>query len=127
VQTIVGGDLSLLDAFFSASIRAGVLGGDIYVATEETNGTMIRGMALWWRPGVEPFSTEEQQRELHPFLSKLGPEAQEWHSTIASPSDYFANLTEKLLGSRGKLDSWYLNLLAVDPDHRRRGVARALI
>jgi GNAT superfamily N-acetyltransferase len=39
----------------------------------------------------------------------------------------FANLTEKLLGSRGKLDSWYLNLLAVDPDHRRRGVARALI
>lgn len=57
VQTIVGGDLSLLDAFFSASIRAGVLDGDIYVATEETNGTMIRGMALWWRPGVEPFST----------------------------------------------------------------------
>ncbi|KAJ7139729.1 hypothetical protein C8R44DRAFT_311343 [Mycena epipterygia] len=39
----------------------------------------------------------------------------------------FANLTEKLLGLHGKLESWYLNLLAVDPAHQRRGVARALI
>ncbi|KAJ7275478.1 hypothetical protein B0H12DRAFT_262586 [Mycena haematopus] len=86
---------------------------------------MIRGVALWWGPGVEPFSTEDQRRELHSFVSKLSPETQEWHNTIYRPE--FANLTEKLLGLRGKLDSWYLNLLAVDPNHRKLGVARALI
>ncbi|KAF8213552.1 hypothetical protein K438DRAFT_1804192 [Mycena galopus ATCC 62051] len=57
VKTMVGGDLSLLDAFFSASIRAGARGGDIYVATEGSDISMIRGMALWWGPGVEAFST----------------------------------------------------------------------
>ncbi|KAJ6501620.1 hypothetical protein C8R47DRAFT_234094 [Mycena vitilis] len=103
---------------------------------------MIRGMALWWSPGVEPFSTEEQRRGLSAFVSKLSQEAQQWHSRIGSscPSEPihpltltiqyrpgFANLTEKLLGPRGKLDSWYLNLLAVDPEHQRLGVARALI
>jgi hypothetical protein len=57
VKTIVGGDLSLLSAFFRASIRAGALGGEIYVATEAADSSMIRGMALWWGPGCEGFST----------------------------------------------------------------------
>ncbi|KAJ7923057.1 hypothetical protein B0H13DRAFT_1865366 [Mycena leptocephala] len=123
VKTIVGGDLSLLSAFFRASIRAGALGGEIYVATEAADSSMIRGMALWWGPGVK--RSAQQRREFHAFVSQLSPEAQEWHSTVYRPD--FANLTEKLLGPRGKLDSWYLNLLAVDSEHQRLGVARALI
>ncbi|KAJ7456560.1 hypothetical protein FB451DRAFT_1183726 [Mycena latifolia] len=130
VKTLVGGDVSLLGSFFSASIRAGALGGQIYIATEAADTTVIRGMALWWGPGAEPFSTDEQRQELHAFVSGLSPEAQEWHRTIASRSaapDHFAKLTEELLGPRGKLDSWYLSLLAVEPHHQRGGVARALI
>ncbi|KAJ6519391.1 hypothetical protein C8R45DRAFT_1204575 [Mycena sanguinolenta] len=141
VKTIIDGNFSLLDGFFRASIRAGALGGDIHVATEGADSNMIRGMALWWGPGVEPFSTsvftsrhsqplkpgssDDQRRELYSFVSRLSVEAQEWHRTTYRPE--FANLTEKLLGPQGKLDSWYLNLLAVDPNHRRQGVARALI
>ncbi|KAJ7693635.1 hypothetical protein B0H17DRAFT_932655 [Mycena rosella] len=109
VQTLVGGDLSLLGSFFGASIRAGALSGKIYVATEAGDAAVIRGMALWWGPGAEP----------------LSPEGQEWHRTVYRPD--FGNLTEKLLGPRGKVDSWYLSLLAVEPDYQRRGVARALI
>ncbi|KAJ7462820.1 hypothetical protein B0H11DRAFT_2054503 [Mycena galericulata] len=82
-------------------------------------------MALWWPPGAEPFSTEEQRQELNAFVSCLSPEAQEWHRTVYRPE--FGNLTERLLGSRGKLDSWYLNVLAVDPQFQRRGAARALV
>ncbi|KAJ7139728.1 hypothetical protein C8R44DRAFT_867841 [Mycena epipterygia] len=57
VKNLVGGDISLLDAFFGASIRAGALGAQIYVATETGDSNVIRGMAMWWGPGVEPFST----------------------------------------------------------------------
>ncbi|KAJ7042688.1 hypothetical protein C8F04DRAFT_1252099 [Mycena alexandri] len=125
IRALVGGDVSLLGDFFRATLRAGALGGaSIYIATEATD-TLIRGMALWWGPGVEAFSTAEQQRELQAFVSKLSDAAQQWHRTVYRPD--FANLTEILLGSRGKLDSWYLNLLAVDPEHQRLGVARALI
>ncbi|KAK7064602.1 N-acetyltransferase domain-containing protein [Favolaschia claudopus] len=94
VKNMVGGDLSLLDGFFRASIRAGTMGGGVYVATEESDHNIIRGMALW----------DDQQRELHAFISKLSPEAQEWHRKTYVPE--FANLTEKLLGPRGKIDSW---------------------
>ncbi|KAJ7785852.1 hypothetical protein B0H16DRAFT_1875979 [Mycena metata] len=121
IRALVGGDVFLLGDFFGASLRAGVLGGaSIYIATEATD-TLIRGMALWWGPGVEAFSTTEQQA----FVSKLSDAAQQWHKTVYRPD--FANLTERLLGPRGKLDSWYLNLLAVDPEHQKLGVARALI
>ncbi|KAJ7770897.1 hypothetical protein DFH07DRAFT_259012 [Mycena maculata] len=126
LKTLVGGnDLSLLDAFFGASIRAGALGGKLYVATEAADTSVIRGMALWYGPGAESFSTEEEREKLLVFTSRLSPEAQEWHRTVYRLG--FRNLTEKLLGRRGKLDSWYLTLLAVDPRHQRLGTARALI
>ncbi|KAJ7630548.1 hypothetical protein FB45DRAFT_1027760 [Roridomyces roridus] len=57
VKTLAGGDVGLLNDFFCASLRAGALGGKICVATEAGNdGNVIRGMALWWPPGAEPFS-----------------------------------------------------------------------
>ncbi|KAJ6604235.1 hypothetical protein DFH09DRAFT_1067971 [Mycena vulgaris] len=115
VKTLVGGDVSSLDAFFVASIRAAALGGKIYIATEAVDTTVIRGMAVWWGPGAEPFSTS--------IIARGTRVAQNYPQYRPD----FAGMTERLLGPRGKLDSWYLSLLAVDPSHQRRGVARALI
>ncbi|KAJ6574644.1 hypothetical protein B0H19DRAFT_1342183 [Mycena capillaripes] len=145
VKTIVGGDASLLGAFFGASIRAGVQGGEIFVATEAADSSMIRGMALWWGPGIEPFSTFPVKTNVENCMLSY-PNYRQRHKSgtaqsrvdlslgISHPLTFriqyrpdFANLTETLLGPQGKLDSWYLNLLAVDPEHQRLGVARALI
>jgi hypothetical protein len=54
VRTVIGDDGSLFDPFFRAAIRAGVLAGKFYLATDELENTV--GMALWFGPGQEAFS-----------------------------------------------------------------------
>ncbi|CAK5280064.1 unnamed protein product [Mycena citricolor] len=144
IRTLSGDDPVLLAAFFRASIRAGVLAGRIFVVSESADPTVIRGFALWWEPGVEAFSTS-----VHPSINKpscphswsschprlcSGTRLRQVHprhrSLVSISPQYrpeFASLTARLLGERGKLDSWYLNLFAVDPDYQRRGMARALV
>nr|GAT43650.1 predicted protein [Mycena chlorophos] len=126
VKTLAGGDTTRLTLFFSASLRCAALGGEIHVVTEEgdMNG-QFRGVAVWWQPGVEPFSSAEQQAILDEFVSQLTPEAREWHRTTYRME--FAELTEKALGPGGKLNSWWLSILAVEPEYQRRGTARALV
>ncbi|KAJ7071440.1 hypothetical protein C8F01DRAFT_434071 [Mycena amicta] len=125
VKTLAGGNTAGLTSFFRASIRAAV-GGEIHVVSEDgdTSGP-IRGLALWQPPGVEAFSTPQQQTILQEFVSQLSPEAKEWHKNTYRTG--FARLTERALGPRGKLKSWYLSLLAVEPEYQRRGAAKALI
>ncbi|KAJ7102362.1 hypothetical protein B0H15DRAFT_749953, partial [Mycena belliarum] len=130
--TIVGGDLSLLGSFFNATIRAGTLGGEIHVATETADTSVIRGMALWWGPGAEPFSTSIISRGTtlaqHDRKWNCGAEVVRiWLTYQLQYRPEFADLTRKLLGPQGKLDSWYLSLFAVAPQHQRQGVAAALI
>ncbi|KAF7320170.1 N-acetyltransferase domain-containing protein [Mycena kentingensis (nom. inval.)] len=123
IRTLAGAHFG---QFLSSSIRCAMQGGEIFVASEQgdTSGA-FRGLSIWWPPGCEAFSTPEQQEIFHEFVSKLTPDEKDWHQATYRPK--FGQLTNAALGPRGKLASYYLSLLAVEPEYQRRGIARALI
>ncbi|KAJ3511538.1 hypothetical protein NLJ89_g4046 [Agrocybe chaxingu] len=91
-----------------ALLRAGVLSGEYYEATNE-EGELV-GYTMWMPPGQEMFSTEEQkQLGLYEFMAKLSDEAKEYYRT------------------KGKLDSWWLHMAMIRRDYQRQGVLRALL
>lgn len=51
----LGGDSSLLFAFERAVLAAAAIGGELYTASYED--TAVAGVAAWFPPGQDPFST----------------------------------------------------------------------
>ncbi|KII95585.1 hypothetical protein PLICRDRAFT_34496 [Plicaturopsis crispa FD-325 SS-3] len=123
-RTVVGNDDNLFDPFFRCAIKAGALVGELYLATDATGKAV--GMALWVPPGEDLFSTEDQrQLGFYDFFNGLSVEARLWWKDTYLVE--FPKLTDKALGPKGKLNSWYLQLIAVDPGFQRRGIATSLI
>ncbi|KAF9269954.1 hypothetical protein L218DRAFT_4106 [Marasmius fiardii PR-910] len=134
LKSLMGGNLGLSRASFLATIGAAALGGHLFVALEGDEKDPV-GVAVWWGPGERPFANEEQRRAgFYVFWNALSPAGKQWHQetiyTFFGNCKYQPEL-EKLatdnLGSNGKLNSWWLNLIAVDPAYQRRGIARQLI
>ncbi|TFY83151.1 hypothetical protein EWM64_g862 [Hericium alpestre] len=124
LECLVCGDMSLAEPLFRAMVRATALEGEFYVAVNDSE--KILGLGLWFGPGKDLFSTE-QQRNLgfNDFLGRLSPEAQTWWTQT-----YPAKMGEFLsyhLGPQGKSNSYYLNCLATDPTFQRRGVATQIV
>ncbi|KAH9928900.1 uncharacterized protein B0H18DRAFT_999285 [Fomitopsis serialis] len=122
--SICGGDQSLIGPMARAMILAATLGGEIYAATEE--GGAIVGCAVWMPPGQELLSTPEQrQLGWNDFFAKVPQEGKDWFTkTYSNEVTTFIN---KILGPTGKLDSWYLNIIMVHPEHQGRGIATKFI
>jgi GNAT superfamily N-acetyltransferase len=103
------------------------------VAFGVVGGDRLLGVALWYPPGVAPpvlsSNTVAALREVIPAVpaaARLAPRA------VASMRE--PNALVRFVRQRGRAierasarPSWHLAYLAVEPEHRRRGVARLLL
>ncbi|EPS99788.1 hypothetical protein FOMPIDRAFT_87425 [Fomitopsis schrenkii] len=121
--SMCGGNRSLIGPMARAMIRAATLGGEIYAASKAAR---IVGYAVWMPPGQELLSTPEQRR--------LGWD--EWFTTVSEEGrDWFTKVYPKevsafmngIFGATGKLESWYLNVIMVRPEHQGQGIATQFI
>ncbi|TFY74384.1 hypothetical protein EWM64_g9628 [Hericium alpestre] len=124
LECLVCGDMSLADPLFRAMVRATALEGEFYVAVNDSE--KILGLGLWFGPGKDLFSTEQQRKlGFNDFFGRLSPEGQTWWTQT-----YPAKMGEFLshhLGPQGKSNSYYLNCLATDPAFQRKGVAAQIV
>ncbi|KAF8971928.1 hypothetical protein BDZ97DRAFT_1153970 [Flammula alnicola] len=122
--SLAGGDISLMKYEALALLRAGVLSGEYYEATDQ-EGQLI-GYNMWMPPGQEIFSTEEQRKlGFYEFMSRLSDEAENYFKTKYVAE--FPGFVASLLGPTGKLDSWWLHMAMIRRDYQRQGVLRALV
>ncbi|KAJ6607021.1 hypothetical protein B0H10DRAFT_574324 [Mycena sp. CBHHK59/15] len=123
-ESIVGGNRDLDNALHQAHMRAGAIGGELWVAGFGPED--IAAVVVWFGPGAD-FLDSEEQREVgwNHVQSKFTPELQKWWS------DYF--LPRHSVWKAACLDkdttrnSWQLQLLGTSPDHQHKGLGATLI
>jgi len=86
----------------------------------------VSGVAVWFGPGQEAFSTEEQRAAGYTeLMASFSSEHRKWWS------EKFGAAVEACaaaaLAPAHKKDTWYLQLIGVHPKRQRQGIARALI
>lgn len=76
-----GGNLSLAPIQIGAKLRAGVLVGEFYTATDHSESLL--GYSLMMLPGTD-FSNTEEQRQLgfYDFMRQLSKEGKEYHDPL---------------------------------------------
>uniref|UniRef100_A0A8H7Y4C3 N-acetyltransferase domain-containing protein n=1 Tax=Psilocybe cubensis TaxID=181762 RepID=A0A8H7Y4C3_PSICU len=143
--SLSGGDKSLMKLQALAMLRAGILAGEYYTATNK-DGKLI-GYTLWMPPGREIFSTEEErQLGFNEFMARLPDQGKEYFRTTFLA--HFPGFVNSILGPtvgftqdialivnehglsvypQGKLDSWWLHMAMVDRNYQKMGITRALI
>jgi len=119
-------DISHIGPFWTSTIVAGLLGGEVYVAETVEAPHKIVGCAVWFGPGHTMYDTEDQQKySLGPLMASFNEELQTWwHSAFLPKYDTFVT---SVLGEGTKHNSWHLQTLAVDPAYQRKGAARLLV
>jgi len=121
-------DKSLVPALHRAQIKAGLIGGKVYVAELESVG--IIGAAVWFGPGEELFQSEDQtEAGFNQFMAELGsrdPDMPEWWSTYFLPK-YNSFASESFKDPKYKLNGWHLQLIGVHSKYQKHGVGTALI
>ncbi|KAL0945216.1 hypothetical protein HGRIS_000728 [Hohenbuehelia grisea] len=124
-EMTVGRDPALVLPFGRSVLTAGLLEGTVYVA-EDSTGT-IAAVAVWFGPGTEYCHTElQQEKALKPLLSQLIPELQVWWSDQFL-GEYNQMISDALGSEDALLNSWHLQLIGVNPEHQRRGLAGKII
>jgi len=123
-HSLTGGNPELDLKLHLACLRAGAVGGEIWVAG--FGPTEIRAVAVWFGPGTDYQATEEQRAAgWNALQTKFPPELRKWWS------DYFIPRCrvwrESCLGEGTKLRSWHLQMLATKPEDQRKGLSIALI
>ncbi|TFY67072.1 hypothetical protein EVJ58_g1854 [Rhodofomes roseus] len=123
-----------------AMIRAATLDGEIYTAAEQSD--RILGYAVWMPPGQDLLSTPEQRKlGWDDFFEHVSQRGKDWFTkTYATEvSAFMAGIFGPTVGHsfsmnvrssssrKGKVDSWYLNIIMVHPDYHRRGIATKLV
>ncbi|KAJ7708825.1 hypothetical protein B0H17DRAFT_1030971 [Mycena rosella] len=124
VASITGNNPDLDPMFHRAHMRAGAVGGELWVAG--FGPTDIAAVAVWFGPGTDFLATEEQRAAgWNDLQSKFTPELRKWWSEYFGPR--YNQWNEDCLGKGTKTKSWHLDLLGTSPDHQHKGLAAALI
>jgi len=123
-----GAKSSLVADLHRAQIKAGLVGGRVYVA--EIEGVGIVGAAVSFGPGQELLGSPGQaEAGFNHFMEELGknnPTMPAWWMSYFLPK-YSAFTTEALGDSGFKHNGWQLQLLGVRSEYQRHGVGRALV
>jgi len=128
---------SQLPALNRALVKAGVVGGKVFVArsidrshgdgsADETttssnfeNGPIV-GTAVWFPPGSRFLdSTEQKEAGWNEFFDGLDSTAKTWWSYFFTIDPVFDNYY--------RTKAWWLNWIGVRKDYQRRGIGSALI
>ncbi|KJA25154.1 hypothetical protein HYPSUDRAFT_38121 [Hypholoma sublateritium FD-334 SS-4] len=119
---MLGGRQDLRDLLFQSMVGAGALAGELYVM-ENRNKEML-SMALWFAPGQTIFSSEVQRSKgFNDLMKELDGETKVWWKD--QYGRFMSEYVPKVLGKTA-MDSWWLNVLATDPDHQGKGYATTL-
>ncbi|TDL20991.1 hypothetical protein BD410DRAFT_790364 [Rickenella mellea] len=114
---------------WSSNIRAGIIGGETYVAGmgDELNDEDVAGFAVWFGPGQGFHLTEDQRKNsgYEELSKKRSPENRKWEEEVLLPM--CETLDEKTIGSSAKLASYHLQFLAVAPESQGKGIGKALV
>ncbi|KAI0340439.1 hypothetical protein BDW22DRAFT_1486269 [Trametopsis cervina] len=125
LKSLVGGEPEKIDGMGRAMLRAGILAGEYYEATDEKDGSLL-GYLMTMPPGQDLFSTDEQRAlGLTEFMANLSPEGKEYYRTTYLAE--FPAFVNACLGPTGKLDSWYIHMVMVQREHQGRGIGKGLI
>ncbi|KAJ6543328.1 hypothetical protein B0H10DRAFT_2389749 [Mycena sp. CBHHK59/15] len=116
-----GTDSSHVGPFWKSTVVAGLLGGEVYVAETTDPQKKIVGCAVWFGPGHNLFSEEQQKFALGPLMAAFNEDLQQWwHADFLPQYDAFVAST---LGEGTKHNSWHLQTLGVAPEYQRKHVA----
>ncbi|CAK5262298.1 unnamed protein product [Mycena citricolor] len=120
-------DTSYVGPFYEASVIAALVGGgEVYIAETDETEKEIVGCAVWFGPGHSIYDSEAQRKyALSPFMERLSEEQREWWQLEFVPK--FRELVKNNLGDGTKHNAWHLQTLGIDPAHRRKGLAKALM
>ncbi|KAJ7089839.1 hypothetical protein B0H15DRAFT_273655 [Mycena belliarum] len=122
--SMTGGNPDLDQPFHRAHMRAGAIGGELWVAG--FGPTDISAVAVLFGPGSASLATEEQRAAgWNEVRSRFTPELERWWSEYFEPRS--AQWIEACLGKGTDYKSWHLAGLATSPNHQHKGLATALL
>ncbi|EJC99626.1 uncharacterized protein FOMMEDRAFT_127812 [Fomitiporia mediterranea MF3/22] len=120
--------MNLLPDVFRSHIKAGLVGGLVYVARHKSDG--IIGLAAWFGPGAELYTTPEQCEagfnKLMADIAEKDPDMQIWWTQYFLPK-YGEFAKEALGGPEYKRDGWTLSMIGVKREYQRRGIGTEFI
>ncbi|KAF9027310.1 hypothetical protein BDZ89DRAFT_1066978 [Hymenopellis radicata] len=125
VHSMSGGDPDVQRRHTRAMFKAGALDGVIYFAVHPTAEAPL-GVALCFGPGKGLFKTEAQRTQGWNDVWASFPPALKswWEADFMKP---IGQLEENTIGSELILQSWYIDVLATDPEHQGRGIGTSLV
>ncbi|KAL1688299.1 hypothetical protein GGG16DRAFT_116139 [Schizophyllum commune] len=123
-RILVGGDISILPLLMRAQIKAGLIGGEVYVAGFSHED--ISSAAVWFGPGQEMLSSPEQgEAGFNDFMGAIGEDTRNWWAAKFLP--FYGATTTEAFGEGFKKANWHLQLLATEPRSQSKGLASALV
>ncbi|KZV83802.1 hypothetical protein EXIGLDRAFT_842664 [Exidia glandulosa HHB12029] len=122
-----GGELHLSVNLWRGFIRAGLVGGEVYVAGVDSEDR-VDGVAVWFAPGHgNGFLETDEQLAVwqESFAQYLNEDARKfWEEDFEAVCGV---IIDNAAGKEGHHSMWHLQLLGTRPSAQRQGVARALI
>ncbi|EJD50830.1 hypothetical protein AURDEDRAFT_150014 [Auricularia subglabra TFB-10046 SS5] len=121
----LGGEMHLSIDLWRGFIRAGMVGGEVYLAGLDSE-TNTDGVAIWFPAGTEFLGTEEQQGVWNEMFGKyLNADARRfWELNYETTCNV---VLDRVLPKDKHHSMWHLQILGTRVAAQRRGVARALI
>ncbi|THH32295.1 hypothetical protein EUX98_g1892 [Antrodiella citrinella] len=123
VPAICGGDTNLLKPLVLAMIRAGVLDGETYAATNENDEVL--GYVMTMPKGQVLFSTDEQRKGLAEYMALLSEEGKKYYAEVYLKS--FPQFVAKCIDPETMIDVWWLHIVMTRERSQRQGIATGLI
>ncbi|KAF8996613.1 hypothetical protein BDQ17DRAFT_1310236 [Cyathus striatus] len=126
-KILLGGDMSLDILLNRSGVKAGLIGGQVYIAQVGPEISDIAGVAIWYPPGTKSMSTKEERDNSgwNEFWNAISEEHRTWWTSIYIPAG--RRLSEESgLGLDFSRNAWNLRIFSVAPEHQGKGLGRAL-
>jgi len=125
---ILGGNRELAAPHMYAHLKAGLLGGEVYVACRNGEGPeRAVGCTVWYPPGKEFIDVKDLVPERQEVDSQLSAEAAQWKKDVFFPL-YDGEIAGRCLGSFAeRRDLHYLQIIGTSPACQKQGIAGKLL
>lgn len=119
LRCVTGESDSVMQSLFRMSLEGSLRDGEVWVAGFDNH---IEAAALWTEPGKDAIISMHEN-----YQALLPDEMKDWLKFHLIPKYKELYNTAFSAGESTRTQAWHLNLVAVDPQHYRRGLGRALV
>ncbi|KAI0634336.1 acyl-CoA N-acyltransferase [Trametes polyzona] len=119
IESLSGGSARVARDIFRRSIHGCLARGEVYIGLVDD---VPHGVAALVAPGADWAFYQQED-----FTRGLSTYLYEWYTYHYVPTYEELYRSSLPTGQRGRRDAWNIKLLAVNPEHQRRGVGRALL